>query len=307
MPEVKMGNGSIFDDNLLRDHYSPRIHAYYFKQWNEFHMSFHQHDSTEIMYVIQGGCTVEWDSGAGKKEAVKLTKGEFIMLDANIPHRLVVERTCRMLNVEFGFAAHTGDFPSIKQLAADEPALSTMIASPASYFKLLDPDDVYYTLKSLVLEIDNRGSDGGALDRMLLSQLLIRISRLRREAENNGWQQAEHYVKQSIDFIHQNYDRNIQVKDVASFVNLHPGYLQRLFKAQSGQTLMEYLTALRMEKAKMLLLQTDIPVADISDYVGTGSRQYFHALFKKHIHQTPIEYRNSMNTHRWDIMRSEDF
>lgn len=302
-----MGNGSIFDEKLLKDHYSPRIHAYYFKQWSEFHMAFHQHDSTEIMYVIQGDCLIEWNGDSGKKESVKLTKGEFIVLDANIPHRLVVERTCRMLNIEFGFAMHTGDFPSIKQLAEEESALSTMVASPTSYFKLQDPDEVYHTLKSLVLELDNRGNDGGALDRMLLSQLLIRISRLRREAESNGWQQAEHYVKQSIDFLHQNYDRNIQVKDVASYVNLHPGYLQRLFKAQSGQTLMEYLTALRMGKAKMLLLQTNIPVADISDYVGTGSRQYFHALFKKHTHQTPIEYRNSMDTYRWNTKKSEDF
>lgn len=58
--EVTMGNGSIFNYNLLIEHYSPRIHAYYFKQWSDFHMAFHQHDSTEIMYVIQGDCMVEW-------------------------------------------------------------------------------------------------------------------------------------------------------------------------------------------------------------------------------------------------------
>ncbi len=294
-----MGNGSIFDENLLKADYSPRIYAYYFKQWNGFNMAFHQHDSTEIMYVIQGECLVEWDGGAGNKESVKLKKGEFILLDANVPHRLAVEQTCRMLNVEFGFTEHIGTFPSIKQMAAEEETLREMVSAPASYLMLQDPDEVYHALKSLVLELDNRGSDGGVLDRLLLSQLLIRISRLRREAESNGWQQAEQYVKQSIEFLHQNYDRNIQVKEIAAFVNLHPGYLQRIFKAQSGQTLMEYLTSVRMEKAKMLLLRTDIPVADISDYVGTGSRQYFHALFKKHTRQTPIQYRNSIDTHHY--------
>lgn len=294
-----MGNGSIFDADLLMKDYSPRIYAYYFKQWEGFHMAFHQHDSTEIMYVMQGECLVEWDAGTDSLAAVKLTKGEFILLDANVPHRLVVEQTCRMLNVEFGFGEHVGGFPSIKQIADEEVTFREMVASPVTYLMLQDPDEVYHTLKSLVLELDKRGGDGGLLDRMLLSQLFIRISRLRREAENNGWQQAEHYVKQSIEFLHQNYDRQISVNDIAARVNLHPGYLQRIFKKQTGQTLIEYVTAVRMEKAKMLLLHTDIPVADISDYVGAGSRQYFHALFKKYTNLTPIEFRKSMNTQRF--------
>lgn len=298
-----MGYGSIFDANLLLTNYSPRVFAYYFKQWEGFHMNFHQHDSTEIMYVIQGDCLVEWSVETGKHRAVKLTKGEFILLDANVPHRLIVENTCRMLNVEFGFNDQSDGFPSIKQIAENEETLRAMVSSPAAYLKLQDPDEVYHTLKSLVLELDNRSNDGGMLDRMLMSQLLIRISRLRRDAEKNGRQQADQYVRQSVEFLHQNYDRNIPVKEIASFVNLHPGYLQRIFRSQTGQTLMEYLTAVRMEKAKMLLLHTDIPVADIADYVGAGSRQYFHALFKKHTGITPIEFRNSMDTHRYLEMK----
>ncbi|TFE28575.1 AraC family transcriptional regulator [Cohnella luojiensis] len=298
-----MGKGSIFDADLLEADFSPQVFAYYFKQWEGFHMNFHQHDSTEIMYVIQGDCLVEWSGGAGKQRAVKLTKGEFILLDANVPHRLIVENTCRMLNVEFGFKMQSDGFPSIKQIAEEEETLRAMVSSPATYLMLQDPDEVYHALKSLVLELDNRLNDGGMLDRMLMSQLLIRISRLRRDAEKNGWQQADQYVKQSIEFLHQNYDRNILVKEIAAFVNLHPGYLQRIFRAQTGQTLMEYLTAVRMEKAKMLLLHTGIPVSDISDYVGAGSRQYFHALFKKHTGMTPIEFRNSMDTHRYLEMK----
>jgi len=300
-----MSNGSIFDKRLLETDFSPQVFAYYFKQWEGFLMDFHQHDSTEIMYVIQGDCFVESNGGAGKQNAVKLTKGELILLDANVPHRLIVEDTCRMLNVEFGFTVHSNTvvYPSIRQIAAEEETLHAMISAPATYIMLHDPDVVYHTLKSLVLELDNRANDGGVLDRMLLSQLLIRISRLRHEAEKSGWQQTEHYVKQCIEFLHQNYDRHILVKEIAAYVNLHPGYLQRIFKAQTDLTLMEYLTGVRMEKAKMLLLHTDIPVADISDYVGAGSRQYFHALFKKHTKQTPIQFRNSLNTHRYFDMK----
>jgi len=292
------GKGSLFDSDLRAGRYSPKVYAYYFKQWEGFRMNFHRHDSTEIMYVIQGSCVVEWNEESGARSSVTLDRGELILLDADVPHRLVVDGSCRMLNVEFGFVPHSGVLPSVKEFAEAEPSLQAMLSAPAPYLTLHDPDEAYFALKSLVLELDRQGEDGHLLDRMLLMQLLVRIGRLRKEEEQSKAPPDGQYVKISLAFLHQNYDRPITVKDVASSVNLHPGYLQRLFKEQTGKTILSVLTEIRMEKAKMLLLHTDIPVADISDYVGSGSRQYFHALFKKRFHMTPVEFRKSMNKQR---------
>ncbi|MFD0670610.1 helix-turn-helix domain-containing protein [Cohnella sp. GCM10027633] len=295
-----MGTGSLFDAKLRSGRYLPRIFAYYYKQWNGYTMGFHHHDSTEIMYVIQGNCVVEVEGVPNQPIEVKLQKGEFIVIDANVPHRLLVEQSCRMLNAEFGFDAFDGTFPSLMELADEEPALGELIDSSASHFTLQDPEDVYHALRSLVVELDGQGGDRGVLVRILLSQVLIRIGRLRAETIALMHQPAEVYVKQCIAYLHQNYDRGIQVKDVAAAVSLHPGYVQRIFKTNTGRTLIEYLTALRMEKAKMLLLNTDIPIADVSEYVGIGSRQYFHAIFKKHAGFTPIDYRRTKDRQQYD-------
>ena len=56
----------------------------------------------------------------------------------------------------------------------------------------------------------------------------------------------------------------------------------------------------------MLLRQTDIPVLEIADYVGVGSRQYLHMLFKKHTGATPTEYRRMIDTHRFASETGED-
>jgi AraC-like DNA-binding protein len=125
-------------------------------------------------------------------------------------------------------------------------------------------------------------------------QLLVRIARLREEAERSNTQQTDMYIKRCIEFLHLNYDRDIVVKDMAAAVNLHPGYLHRIFKKHTGLTLTAYLTMLRMDKARMLLQQTDIPIQEIADYVGVASRQYFHMLFKKHTGKTPVEYRSAV-------------
>ena len=295
----------MFDVSLRQGQYLPRIYAYYYKQWNGFHMGFHHHDSTEIMYVIQGICVIELEQPLPHKpHAVKLQKGEFIVLDANVSHRLIVDQSCRMLNVEFAFEKHDGAFPSIREWAEGEDALAELLATPDSCFTLQDPDDVYHALRSLVVELDQQGGTGGGmLARLLLAQLLIRIGRLRAESAALLSQPAEVYVKQCMAYLHQNYDRGIQIKDVAAAVNLHPGYVQRIFKTNTGNTLIGYLTSLRVDKAKMLLLNTDIPVADVSDYVGIGSRQYFHAVFKKHTGLTPIEYRQANDKQFYDIHR----
>jgi len=302
--------GTLFPARAWTEDVHPRAYAYYFRQWKAFDMPFHRHDSTEIMYLIRGSCRIEVARGDGTADDVTLSHGEFIVVGANVPHRLVVEGSCRMLNVEFGFGPSGSGVPSIRGLAAEEAPLAALLQAPVSYAVLRDPDEVYHALKALVLELDARGAaeaggtdaadDGGPLVRLLFAQLLIRIARLRAEAESDAAPQAERYVRKCIEFMRQHYDRDIQAKDVAAAVNLHPGYVHRLFKAQTGRTLTDYLTALRMEKAKMLLLRTDIPIADISDYVGVGSRQYFHALFKRYTNRTPVQFRQTMDAHKWD-------
>ncbi|WP_189024326.1 AraC family transcriptional regulator [Paenibacillus albidus] len=295
-------SGSLFQKALIDGDYSPRFFAYYYKQWTGYRMSYHQHDSTEIMYLISGGCVVDVMSGEGREDSFRLKRGELIILDANIPHRLIVEEgtSCRMLNVEFGFSEYGGVAPSVGRLARQEEVVAELLQNPFTSLVLPDPEDIYYVLKSLVLELDQRRTGEGSLIDLLFSELLLRLARLRREQWHASQQPAQIYVRRSIEFMHQNYDQAIQVKDIAAAVSLHPGYLHRIFKEHTSRTLTDYLTMLRMEKSKMLLGQSDIPIVEIADYVGISSRQYFHLLFKKYAHCTPVEYRNSIERHKWN-------
>ncbi len=289
-----MNQISLYHRELLNDHYHPKVAAYYFKQWDSYHMPFHTHEEVEIMYVIDGKCTVETE-----EEAISMKKGDFILLDSNVPHRLMIEKhsPCRMLNVEFSFCKKEGSFPSIKELAAENKDLTQFLLNKQSYAVLKDSNDIYHTLKNLVLELDKKESGRNMMVQLYLGQLLNQVARLVMEEreKNSDHQQANVYVKKTIEYLHHNYDCDIQVKDVSQAVCLHPGYLHRIFKKQTGYTIMEYLTSLRMEKAKMLLADTDIPVIEISYYIGINSRQYFSLLFKRHTNMTPGEYRKSVD------------
>nr|WP_202171366.1 AraC family transcriptional regulator [Bacillus sp. USDA818B3_A] len=282
---------SLYDLALTTGEFLPEVVAYYYKQWDHYFMPFHAHNQVEIMYVIEGRCCV-----ATEGESLFMKKGDFIVIDAEVPHRLSVDKgsPCRMLNIEFRFRDQKGIFPSIKNFAEEDQAFSRLLKLNAPYLLLKDPNEVYFVLKNLVLEMDESGKESRLMVQLLLSELLIRIGRLAVEAKvNEPQQQTNLYVKKVMAFLHEKYDCEIQMKDIAADVNLHPGYLHRIFKNQTGLTVMEYLTSVRMEKAKMLLAETEIPLIEISDYIGINSRQYFSSLFKKYTQQTPVEYRKA--------------
>jgi quercetin dioxygenase-like cupin family protein len=149
----------LFPALLLNRPCHPQVVAYYFKQWQGFHMPFHRHDATEIMYTIQGFCEIEIQLCPTRTERVRLKKGEFILLNANIAHRLIVEddEPCRMLNVEFRFTQHQGVMPIYSTACRGRETTELFIGSSDLYLVLRDPDEVYHVMKSLVLELDKAG------------------------------------------------------------------------------------------------------------------------------------------------------
>ena len=94
------------------------------------------------------------------------------------------------------------------------------------------------------------------------------------------------------DFIGKNYDNELlSVKDIGSYVSLSASYLCTFFKNETGQTLNQYLTEFRMEKAKQLLGNPRYKITEISSMVGYSDGNYFSKSFKKYAGLSPSEYR----------------
>lgn len=98
------------------------------------------------------------------------------------------------------------------------------------------------------------------------------------------------------DYISKNYNREtLSVKDISSHVFLSASYVCTFFKNETGQTLNQYLTEYRMEKAKNLLADPRYKIADISSRVGYSDGNYFGKSFKKYTGLSPSEYREKLN------------
>lgn len=96
-------------------------------------------------------------------------------------------------------------------------------------------------------------------------------------------------------FIASNYqDENLSIKDISEHVFLSTSYICTIFKTETGQTLNQYITKYRMEKAKKLLADPLIKISDISARVGYNDGNYFGKTFKKIVGLSPTEYREQV-------------
>lgn len=94
------------------------------------------------------------------------------------------------------------------------------------------------------------------------------------------------------EYIGKNYmNETLSVKDISSHVFLSTSYVCTFFKNETGQTLNQYLTEFRMEKAKLLLRDARYKISDISSRVGYSDGNYFGKSFKKYSGLSPSEYR----------------
>lgn len=282
---------SMYNKLWLKGNYFTQVEAYYFKEWKDYDMNHHSHNRIEIMYVIKGSSVIEISG-----DTINMKAGELILINANISHKLTVDKelSCRMLNIEFIFNEKELSLPSIRELTENVEAVNLMFTSGEEYVLVKDSGELYPTLKNMVFELGKESTDSIFMQQLMLDQLIIRISQLYQETHGNEEGDTGKYIKKAKNYIACNYDCDISVQDIADFINVHPVYLHRIFKKNTGNTIIEYLNNMRIEKAKMLLRNTDIPVTDISSYVGINSLQYFTFLFKKSIGYTPLAYRKGI-------------
>lgn len=107
-----------------------------------------------------------------------------------------------------------------------------------------------------------------------------------RKNELNG------LISKAMRYIDQNYQNNINLDDVAKTVNMSYHYFSKFFKDSTGQNFTDYLTELRIEKAMLILKDTNVNIKAVCYEVGYSDPNYFSKIFKKNTGMTPTEYRN---------------
>lgn len=104
-------------------------------------------------------------------------------------------------------------------------------------------------------------------------------------------------IDKTLEIIHNEFNRDLTLEELAERVFLSPNYLSILFKKEMNIGLNKYLNNFRLEKACSLLLNSNMKVIDIAKYIGFDNPSYFNRLFKNNFGMTPSIYREERRAH----------
>ncbi|RRJ63485.1 AraC family transcriptional regulator [Paenibacillus oralis] len=174
----------------------------------------------------------------------------------------------------------------------------------------IHPENVYKFVDQLMVEMLNMAEARGLpvpnelddytwqkLTTMELAEaealLCLLAGTLTRELESRKQTKEFILARRMIGFMEQNYQANIGLQEIADHVNMGISSVSSIFKTETGSTIYDYLTSLRMDKACELLQDTSLKVADIAFRVGYQNENSFIRAFRKNKSMTPGKYRET--------------
>ncbi|MEI2387188.1 helix-turn-helix domain-containing protein [Breoghania sp. JC706] len=124
-----------------------------------------------------------------------------------------------------------------------------------------------------------------------IQELLYQITDVLFEANEAGGAHASGRIQDVLNFIERNIHKGVTLDDAADFAHISPCYLSRLFRKEMNMTFISYLKKQRIERAKELLQDSDLPITNVSLDLSFQDANYFCKAFKKEVGLSPSEYR----------------
>ncbi len=155
-------------------------------------------------------------------------------------------------------------------------------------------------LEQLLQRYDRQGSIAGNTSEEDDVLLLLQLLGIVQEADGSFGHAAAagivrrplRYSEKIMRWIEEHFAEEVSLERIAEDTHLSKSYVSRVFRAETGGSLSDYLTARRIKHACRLLQTTTLPVERIGIEVGLPDASYFVQLFKKVIGTTPLKYRN---------------
>ena len=119
----------------------------------------------------------------------------------------------------------------------------------------------------------------------------LKISMYQENVSQEPEEQDERIINSITRFMQEHLAEEMSLSVLAEEFHMNPQYISQLFKNEIGVGFLAYLTSIRMEKAKKLLLSTSLSIGEVAEQSGYGDYRVFTKVFKKSEGITPSQYR----------------
>jgi AraC family transcriptional regulator len=245
----------------------------------------HSHSTFTVAAVLAG----RMSTTIGDR-AYELSSGETALINVGQSHSAHSSR------VEF---VSIGVSPVLVNELVAEIGVTRTTADIVFRSTAVTDESVTELARALVSELSAQRLGHAAMLDALVRQVVIHLLRfhftvrMSDKIELSRAGPVDRRLRRAIEFMHDNFGREIAVEEIASAAYLSEYHFARLFKQISGVTPHVYLANLRLERARRLLAETALPISEIASFVGYQSQSHFTKMFKSVTGVTPRAYREA--------------
>lgn len=258
----------------------------------------HWHKEIEIIYSIRGTVNI----GVGD-EIVYVSEGEIYFFASGEPHYFLASPDSERIVYQFDLSIF--DEQHLKEAA--DVSLTELFERgqkhSSNWSKALVLD-VRKLLHHLFEEYEKNNSGKNYAIMSSLFQLIILFYRrlpqtqtkIKKGAKASTIKYKENleHLDKIFTYVENHYEESITLEDVAKFSGFSSYYFTRFFKANTGTTFMSFLTEYRINQAKFILANENVPMVEVAEKSGFASVKTFHHVFKEQMGISPLKYRKTL-------------
>jgi xylan 1,4-beta-xylosidase len=257
----------------------------------------HWHDSIEILFVLKGKLEL-----FTKDRFTELNEEDLLLINANEIHAIKAEENNLVLALQI----------PVSYLLQIEPQIERMTFACNSATASSDEEqskfDELRTLLAEMMLLHNKRPQGYHLriQSCLLSLTFLLMQGFCAQDQSSEKQDDKHRERllRITSYVKENYNRAINIQQLALQEYLTVPYLSRFFKEYMGTSFTKYVNAVRLDKAVKDLTLTNLSITQIAHDHGFPNLKSFNAVFREFYRQTPGEYRKTILDGRSSFQKS---
>lgn len=263
---------------ISAEHFNPTL-LYAFDSFKncQSNMTYHSHDFTEIKIILSGYFTYMID---GVSHYV--SKGNIVIMNPGVLHQKIIAEGVQI--EEFNYALSNIHFKDLPENFFINPAASPIFSMP-----LYQPE-IIKCINEILSEQDKNEPYSDLFIKcsiMKLTALLYRGMAANKERNervrlNIVSSEKTNIVNSILQYLSQNYMKQISLHRIANNMFLSPVYISKIFKEETGESPINHLIRIRLTKAQELLNSGNIPIKTVARNVGYEDAYYFSKLYKKY-------------------------
>jgi len=250
----------------------------------------HTHREHVVMISLSDGATGEMRTASGTRISGTLHSGNVCVLPSGLAHTARLDNPSEHLSMYLD--------PSTVRRAASASLVS---ANFEVIERCTQSDGVISSIGMALLgELESEGLSGRLYAESLANVLAVHLLR-HYTAGGSDHQRitgglSAQKLRQVLAFVSENYSNDVRLSELANVAGMSSFHFAREFKRTTGTTPHQYLIKFRVERAKALLAEAELPLTEVGLLSGFSHQSHFTRLFRRFTGTTPLSYRLMLQT-----------